>query len=183
MSLEALVLEIRARTEAELRKIEEERSGELARIASERDRRIAATRTEQERQGVLEAGRVRAQVLAAAAVNARKTVYEARERRMQAGLLAGRTVLRDYVDSDEYSEVLRRMALEVTERLGKQVRISGRAEDAARLSKVAGKAFDPTPRPILGGLVAETSDGSRRLDLSFDELLRLREPRVRELFA
>jgi len=32
-------------------------------------------------------------------------------------------------------------------------------------------------------LIAETPDGSRRLNLSFDELLRLREDRVRELLA
>jgi len=70
-----------------------------------------------------------------------------------------------------------------TATLGKQVRISGRAEDAAALAKVAGKAFDPTPQPILGGLVAETTDRSRRLTLSFDELLRLREDEVRELLA
>ena len=35
--------------------------------------------------------------------------------------------------------------------------------------------------PILGGLVASTPDGHRRLDLSLDELLRLREGEVREL--
>ncbi|MGP8076580.1 MAG: hypothetical protein ACLP8Y_07620 [Thermoplasmata archaeon] len=67
--------------------------------------------------------------------------------------------------------------------LGKQLRISGRAEDAALLQKVAGKSFDPTPQSIVGGLVAETPDGSRRLNLSFDELLRLREDRVREILA
>jgi hypothetical protein len=31
--------------------------------------------------------------------------------------------------------------------------------------------------------VAETPDGSRRLNLSFDELLRLHEDRVRELLS
>jgi hypothetical protein len=33
------------------------------------------------------------------------------------------------------------------------------------------------------GLLAETLDGDRQLNLSFDELLRLREDRVRELLA
>ena len=70
-----------------------------------------------------------------------------------------------------------------TDSLGKQLKISGRAEDAALLAKVAGKCFDPAPLPIVGGLIAETPDGSRRLKLSFDELLRLREDRVREILA
>jgi vacuolar-type H+-ATPase subunit E/Vma4 len=70
-----------------------------------------------------------------------------------------------------------------TSTLGKQLKITGRAEDAAVLAKVAGKSFDPAPQPILGGLIAETPDGRRRLNLSFDELLRLNEDRLRELLA
>jgi vacuolar-type H+-ATPase subunit E/Vma4 len=75
------------------------------------------------------------------------------------------------------------MVAVATDSLGKQVRVSGRSEDAALLAKVGGNGFDPTPQAILGGLIAETPDGSRRLNLSFDELLRLREDRVREILA
>ena len=70
-----------------------------------------------------------------------------------------------------------------TSTLGRQVRVSGRTEDAVVLQKVAGRSFDPEPRPILGGLIAETPDRSRRLNLSFDELLRFREDQIRELLA
>ncbi|MGI0053009.1 MAG: hypothetical protein ACRECR_01955, partial [Thermoplasmata archaeon] len=83
----------------------------------------------------------------------------------------------------EYAGLLERMYLLAIDRLGKDARISGRAEDAARLKSIAGKGFQPTPRPIRGGLVAESADGARRLTLSFDELLRLREDRVRRLLA
>jgi vacuolar-type H+-ATPase subunit E/Vma4 len=65
--------------------------------------------------------------------------------------------------------------------LGRSVKVGGRAEDATILRTVAGKSYDPSPRPILGGLVATTSDGHRSLDLSLDELLRLRESQVREI--
>ena len=73
------------------------------------------------------------------------------------------------------------MVAAATDELGKGVRIRGRSEDAALLQKVAGKAFDPAPVPIVGGLIAATANGDRRLNLSFDELLRMREDRVREL--
>ena len=113
----------------------------------------------------------------------RKLLYEARERRLVSAIGETRALLQGTLRSGRYPAVLRRMVAAASDSLGKPLRISGRGEDAVLLAKAAGKSFDPTPQPILGGLVAETPDGSRRLNLSFDELLRLREDRVRELLA
>jgi vacuolar-type H+-ATPase subunit E/Vma4 len=183
MGLETLVAEIRSRGEAELRAVEEARDAESAKIAAERDEKILRIREETQRAGELEAARDRAQRIAGAKLKSRKLLYEAREARLRASIEATRSLLADYTRSDAYPAVLKRMVDTATERLGKQLRIRGRSEDAAKLQKAAGKAFDPEPLPIVGGLVAETADGSRRLNLSFDELLRLREDRVRELLA
>jgi vacuolar-type H+-ATPase subunit E/Vma4 len=183
MTLESLVEEIRRLGEAELLAIERARSVEEARIAADRDRRVTEVRSEAARATEAEVARERAQRLAAAKLQSRKMLYEAREQRLEAAIGATRTLLREFTTSSDYPAVLRRMFATATEALGKQLRVSGRAEDAGALAKVAGKAFDPTPRAILGGLIAETNDGSRRLNLSFDELLRLREDRVRELLT
>jgi len=183
MSLEDLVEEIRRRGEAELQSITQARTTETARIVAERDRRVAEIRTEAARATEVEVARERAQRLAAAKLQSRKQLYEAREKRLAAAIDGTRELLEQYTTSSAYSPTLKRMLQTATDALGKSVRVMGRAEDAALLAKIAGKTFDPTPQPILGGLVAETSDGSRRLNLSFDELLRLREDRVRELLA
>ena len=183
MSLESLVEEIRRRGEADLAAITAQRDGERAKIVAERDRRVEEVRSESARVTDAEVARERAQRLAAAKLQARKLLYEAREQRLANAVTETRALLQEYTRSTQYPAVLKRMAATATESLGKQVRISGRIEDAYLLAKVAGKGFDPTPQPILGGLVAETPDGSRRLNLSFDELLRLREDRVRELLA
>ncbi len=183
MSLESLVEEIRQHAEAELRATLEHEKAELTRIAAERDGKIAEVRATSQRSAETEVARERAQRVAAAKLQARKMLYEARERRLENGLGETRTLLANYTSSPAYPAVLKRMTEVASQSLGKQLRISGRADDAAVLAKVAGKSFDPTPQPILGGLVAETTDQSRRLNLSFDELLRLREDRVRELLA
>jgi len=183
MGLETLVAEIRSRGEAELKAAEEARDAEAATIAADRDEKIRRIHDEMQRAAELESARERSQRVAGAKLKARKLLYEAREARLRAALDATRTLLADYTRSDAYPAVLKRMVDAATETLGKQLKVRGRAEDAARLQKVAGKAFDATPLPILGGLVAETADGSRRLNLSFDELVRLREDRVRELLA
>ena len=183
MSLESLVAEIRSRGAADLATIEKARAAEAAKIAAGRDALVSEIRDESARQAVAEAARDRSQRVAAAKLRARKLLYEARETRLEQAILDTREMLRKYADSDDYPATLKRMYDMATDLLGKQVRVMGRAADASKLSKVAGKSVDPTPLPILGGLVAETTDGSRRLNLSFDELLRLHEDRVRELLS
>lgn len=183
MSLESLVDEIRRRGEADLAAITSRRDSETAKILSETDRRLEEVRSESVRATDVEVVHEHAQHLAAAKLQARKLLYEAREKRLVSAIGETRNLLQEYTRSAQYPAVLKRMVVAATDSLGKPLRISGRGEDAALLAKAAGKSFDPTPQPILGGLIAETPDGSRRLNLSFDELLRLREDRVRELLA
>ena len=183
MSLESLVDEIRRRGEADLAALNTHRDEEVAKVVAEKDRRLAELRSERARVTEAEVARERAQRLAAAKLQARKLLYEAREKRLTSAIGETRSLLQEYTRSAEYPAVLKRMVAVATDSLGKQIRVSGRAEDASLLAKAAGKSFDPTPQTIVRGLVAETPDGSRRLNLSFDELLRLREDRVREILA
>ncbi|MFZ0890902.1 MAG: V-type ATP synthase subunit E family protein [Thermoplasmata archaeon] len=183
MSLENLVEEIRQHAEAELKATIEGQKAEETQINADRERRLTEIRTASQRATETEVARERAQRVAAAKLQARKMLYEAREKRLEDGLQETRALLADYTTSSAYPTVLKRMVETATASLGRQIRLSGRAEDASLLAKVAGKSYDPTPQPILGGLIAETTDKSRRLNLSFDELLRLREDEVREILA
>jgi vacuolar-type H+-ATPase subunit E/Vma4 len=183
MTLEALVEEIRRRGEQELQQTLAGQQAEAAKVQKERDEKLAEIRENSARATETEVAREKAQRIAAAKLQARKMLYEAREKRLEVGLLETRDLLTGFASSSAYPSVLKKMVDAATSALGKQVRVSGRSEDAGVLAKVAGKSFDPTARPILGGLIAETPDGSRRLNLSFDELLRLREDKVRELLA
>ncbi len=183
MSLESLVEEIRRRGEAELESIASARAADEAKVDVERDARIRAIREEIARATAADLVRERAQRVAAATLAARKLLYGAREARLTTALEETKDVLREFTESPDYPATLRAMLRAVRSALGDAAKVSGRKEDATTLAKLAGKSFDPSPRSILGGLVAETPDGNRRLDLSFDELLRLRGDRVRELLA
>jgi len=183
MTLERLIAEIRARGERELAEETQKFAAEKTRLETDRAARLAAITNDFQARTETDARRERSQRVAGAHMQARKLEYEAQERAMAASLDAVRNLLREFTESDEYPEVLRRMYLVATDELGKDVRISGRAEDAAVLKPLAGRSFDSAPASILGGLIAATPQGDRRLTLSFDELLRLREDRVRSLLA
>ena len=183
MSLQSLVDEIRSRGQAELKAISDRRAADLAKVASELETRVAAIRAEVAKAVEAEVARDRAQRIAGAHLTARRLAYEAREERLERGIAETRELLRRLGDSPTYPKILGRMIAAAGSRLGNTVRISGRGEDAAVLSRLAGRSFDPTPRAIVGGIVAETPDGHRRLDLSFDELLRQRSDAVRGLLT
>lgn len=183
MTLESLVEEIRRRGAADVAAIEEEERTAVAAVAADGAQRRAAVAADAARATDLEIARERAQRLAGAKLEARKALYEARERRLARSVEATRGLLADFTRSPAYATVLQRMYAAATDELGKTARIRGRAEDAPTLQKLAGKAFDAAPVAIVGGLLAATPNGDRRLNLSFDELLRMREDRVRELLA
>jgi V/A-type H+/Na+-transporting ATPase subunit E len=183
MSLERLVDEIRLKAERELAQEHASADVQEQAILTDRDRRVAQVRDEGQRLADAEAKRERAQKVANAKLQARKLVYEARERRTNGQLAQVKELLAEVTESDEYPAVLKRMYAVAVDQLGKQVRVMGRKDDASQLKSIAGKNFDDTVVPIVGGLIAETPDGSRRLNLSFDELLRLREDAVRSLLA
>lgn len=183
MSLDKLVDEIRARVDAEIAQERARTDAEAQRVASERDREVDGIRQEGARRTEREIEQERAQKLASARLQARKLVYEAREREMERSLADTRRLLEQFTRTKEYAQVLRHMHHAATAELGTSIRISGRKEDQALLESVGGKSYAKTPLPILGGLVAETSNGARRLDLSFDELMRLREDKVRAVLV
>jgi vacuolar-type H+-ATPase subunit E/Vma4 len=183
MSLERLVEEIRQRAEVEIRGERARADAEIAKVAADRDQRIAEIQEESRRTAESESNRERTQRIASARLAARKLSYEAQERQMTDALGQSRSLLKAYTQEPEYAQVLKRMYALATDQLGKSAKVYGRAEDAAALKSVAGKNFDDRTVPILGGLIAETGDGNRRLNLSFDELLRLREDRLRDLLS
>jgi V/A-type H+-transporting ATPase subunit E len=183
MSLDKLVDEIRARVSAEVDRTQAEADAEVQRIEAEAQRQLDGLREGSARRTEREIEQERAQKLASARLQARKLIYEAREREMEKALGETRHLLEQYTRSKEYVQVLKHMYQAATSELGSPIRVFGRKEDQAVLETVAGKSAAKTALPILGGLVAETPDGARRLDLSFEELMRLREDKVRAILA
>jgi len=183
MTLDRLIAEIRARGEQELAEETRKFEAEQARLQRDRAQRVQAIQGDFQHRTEAEVRRERSTRVAGARMQSRKLEYEAQERAMNDSLAGVQALLRQFTQGPEYPEVLRRMLSVATDELGKDLKVAGRAEDAALLRSLAGKSFDPTPVPILGGLVAQTPDGDRRLTLSFDELVRLREDRVRALLV
>lgn len=183
MSLERLVAEIESRAKQQVADEQARFEKERSQILADRARRVEATRTDVLRQASLEAARERTRRVAAARLEAKKLDYEFQEARTRELLAAVRAQLAQYAGSTDYPKLLKRMYAAAVSRLGKALKVRGRAEDGKLLRSIGGSGFDDRPLSVLGGFVAETPDGSRRLNLTFDELLRLREDELRSALA
>ncbi|MGA7860260.1 MAG: V-type ATP synthase subunit E [Thermoplasmata archaeon] len=181
MSLERLVAEIESRAQQQIASEQTRFEKEQAEILADRARRIDAIRSETLRRATREAARERIRRIAGARLEAKKLGYEFQEARTQELLETVKAQLATYTTSPEYPKLLKRMYAAATGRLGKDLKVRGRTEDAKLLRSIAGTGYDDTPVPVTGGFVAETSDGSRRLNLTFDELLLLREDELRSI--
>jgi vacuolar-type H+-ATPase subunit E/Vma4 len=181
MSLERLVAEIENRTQQAIAAEQARFEKAQAEILADRARRVAVVRSEVLGRATQEAARERTRRIAGARLEAKTLGYEFQEARTQKLLEAVKAQLVQYTATPDYPKLLKRMYSTATNRLGRDLKIRGRAEDARLLRSVAGAAYDDRPLPITGGFVAETSDGTRRLNLTFDELLRLREDELRSI--
>lgn len=181
MGLDELIGEIRRRADEEAQREHERLERESARLLAERESRVHELTESARQEAIAEGARERAHRVAAARFEARKQRYLAEAGQLNAGLEQARAMLREFTASPEYAKLLGRMVDTAQATLGKGIRVRGRREDAAVLKQAAGRAFDSEPISILGGVRAESADGHRSLDLSFDELLRRNEDRVRQL--
>lgn len=181
MSLERLVAEIESRAQQQIADEQARFEKAQAEIEADRTRRVEAIRAEVHRRATQDAARERIRRIAGARLEAKKLGYEYQEARTKELLEEVKTQLAEYAGTADYPKLLKRMYAAATSRLGKDLKVRGRAEDAKVLRSVAGGAFDDTPLPVTGGFVAETTDGTRRLNLTFDELIRLREDALRSL--
>lgn len=184
MTLEALLREVDQRSAAEVQALEAKYASESKAIEDSTRAEVERIRAEADRKSQVEAGREKARLVASAKLEAKKALFEARERRTNAALDEVRARLAAYSKSAEYPSVLVSMVNYATSVLGDKVRLLARPEDVPLLPAKA-RAWVDTARPLssMGGLVIERADGSRSLNFTFEELLRLREDRVREILA
>ncbi len=184
MTLEALVKEIEARSSKEVRDLELKLENERRKVEEVSHRDTERFRTEADRKAQLEAAREKARLVASAKLQAKKLLFEAREKRTATALEEVRGRLSAYAKGPDYPGLLASMVSSGTTVLGSDVKILARPEDVPLLpTKTRSLVDDTRPLRVLGGLIIEKKDGSRSLNYTFEELLRLREDRVREALA
>ena len=120
-----------------------------------------------------EAGRI----VETARLDAKKILFDAINENMDSTFNTIRQELKNYTKKPEYKKTLEMMVNHAKKNLGKNVVIHSNADDSVNIKAMnvtVGATID-----TVGGILAEDNNGTRELDLTFEELLRTHEDDVK----
>jgi V/A-type H+-transporting ATPase subunit E len=124
--------------------------------------------------------RERVRIEGAGKLQAKKSLFDATEKMLENNLAALKDAFAKYATTDQYDDLLSRMVKYASKRLGGQIGLICRKNDAEKLSKIGARVISAELNSI-GGFKAESNDGSLELDLTFEEILRSHEEDVRAI--
>jgi V/A-type H+/Na+-transporting ATPase subunit E len=113
-------------------------------------------------------------------LQAKKLLFDATETMLESNLSAIKEAFAQYARSGEYPELLNRMLGYASRRLGGEIRVVCRKDDADLIRK-AGVSPISADLNSIGGFIADNKDGSLELDLTFEEILRNHQEEVRSI--
>ncbi len=178
MGTETLLKEVEEKRKAALKQLEDEYGAKTAevrkRTSDERNRIIEASKTE----AALLSQKEQARIAGAAKLQVKKMGFDATEKMLESNISALRQVLAEFADSKEYPQLLPRLVQYASKRLGGNIGVRCRAADAQTFKKVGARVLS-ADLPAIGGFKAESEDGNFELDLTFEEMLRNHDEKVR----
>jgi V/A-type H+-transporting ATPase subunit E len=182
VTLEDLVKEIEARTLAQVQDIRSGVANEKKAIHDHTEREIARITADEELAAEREVEQEKIRMLASARLQAKKVSFDAWERRVDSGLKLIRARLQTFTEGPEYPAMLEKMANAGISVLGANSRILIREEDTYKIPEsLQTKVARSRPIQSMGGLIIESHDGEKRLNLTFEELLRWNQDAILEL--
>lgn len=175
---EALLRELEQRKLNALRSIEEEFNTQLNQLEIMKKNEIDSIKKSAEDEAANKSQAEANRIIGAAKLEAKRIIFDATEQMLERNLRRLEELLKSYASSDSYKELVLKMANYATKRLGKNALISCRSEDKQLLAKKGFRLMD-NELNCIGGIKAYDSDMSVELDLTFEELLRMKEEQIR----
>lgn len=178
MGVDSLLKEVEGKHSKMLEALEAEYKAKGDEIRKKTAEQIAYIADSAEREAVDLSQREATRVQGAAKLQAKKTLFDATESLLENNISFLRQELAGFTESQEYRQLLPKMASYASEKLGGKISVVCRKQDEAVL-KAAGAKVAAADLAAIGGFRAENADGTLELDLTFEEVIRSREDDIR----
>lgn len=176
--------EVRAHAESQVKEIRQRSARDAENIKAEAQKESSAILAKESEAAEREVDRERMRLMASAKLEAKKIVLESQEKRLDGGMDLLLQRLKAFTATPEYAKLLDRMAQTGISLLGDGTKLLVRKDDVSKISiSYVSRVSKDKPLNALGGLIAESQDGKRRISMTFEELLRWKEDRIRELLS
>ena len=176
-NLDTLILEIEKRKENEINHLETALAKAKKEIEQARETKIKEIQDHYLNEAKTKSNREAARIVESAKLKAKKILFEAINANMDTTLKTIKNEMKTLAQKPEYKETLQRMVSYAKNTLGPDIIIHCREGDRSVLGAMnvpIGSSID-----TLGGIIAEDNEGKKEIDLTFEELLRTSEDKVK----
>jgi V/A-type H+-transporting ATPase subunit E len=176
-NLDTIILEIEKRKENEINHLETALAKAKKETEQAKETKLRDLQDQYLNEAKTKSNREAARIVESAKLKAKKILFEAINANMDTTFKTIENEMKTFAQKPEYRETLLRMVSHAKNTLGTDIIIHCREGDRS----VLGEMNVPTGSSIntLGGIIAEDNEGKKELDLTFEELLRTSEDKVK----
>ena len=177
MNIENYVAEIEGRKRREVESLDIRLAEEKTAIQIKKDSAIKEIQEYYSNDARLKSEREAARIVEAARLQAKKILFDAINLNLDSAFVIIKEKLRTYTESADYKVALQKMVVSAKKHLGPNISVICREQDRSALTDMGVKVTKTIQ--TIGGVIAENENGSKELDLTFEELLRIHEDEVK----
>ncbi len=181
MSIETFIQEIENRKRKEIEGMEKDLQENKSKLQVEMNHIIKETQERFSIEAKVKSEREQARIIEASKLQAKKIIFDSINANMQSAFVVIRQEIENYTKNPQYKKALESMINNSKKKLGQNIIVHCREEDKSILKELGvttGKSIK-----TLGGIIAENKEGTRELDLTFEELLRTNEDQVKSFLS
>jgi len=181
MSIETFIREIETRKQKEIEGLEKDLQESKSRLQAEMNHTLKEIQERFSTEAKIKSEREQARIIEASKLQAKKIMFDAINANMQSAFAVIQQEIESYTKSTQYKKALETMVSNSKKKLGQNIIVHCREEDKSILKELG----VTTSKSIktLGGIIAENKEGTRELDLTFEELLRTNEDQVKSFLS
>jgi V/A-type H+/Na+-transporting ATPase subunit E len=181
MSIETFIQEIETRKRKEIEGLEKDLQESKSRLQTEMNNTLKEIQERFSTEAKVKSEREQARIIEASKLQAKKIIFDAINANMQSAFTIIHQEIENYTKSPQYKKSLETMVNNAKKKLGQNIIVHCREEDKSILKELG----VTTSKSIktLGGIIAENKEGTRELDLTFEELLRTNEDQVKSFLS
>jgi V/A-type H+/Na+-transporting ATPase subunit E len=181
MSIETFISEIENRKQKDIDGLEKDLNEKKSKLQIQMNHTIKEIQERFSNEAKVKSEREHARILEASKLQAKKIIFDALNANMQSAFVVIQQEIEKYTNSPQYKKTLETMVNNTKKKLGQNIVVHCREEDKSIL-----KELGVTPSKsikTLGGIIAENKEGTKELDLTFEELLRTNEDQVKSFLS
>lgn len=177
MSIDTFLHEIEDRKKNDITNIDKEFDDKKSETEIKKNTTVKEIQERYSKEAKIKSEKEASKIVEAGKLEAKKILFNAINKNLDSTFDVIKQELGNYTKTSEYKKILQKMVETSKKKLDNNIIIHCRKEDQTIFK--SGNITVGSPIQTLGGIIAENNDGTKELDLTFEELLRTHEDEIK----